>query len=452
VVEKGVARAAELAHHARTAEAARSWLAAAFPVQTALAAATGVSWTGAVRLGALVAMRSRAVRGWEGVGRAGEEEVMRRCREAAQEIGGRALGKGGDLVAMLRLRAKLRGWRFRAARNLRVKGLTALGDRQRMWEAEWMAVEAAGEFWAREEEGSEQGGAVAQSWVEEGEEWRAESESRGEVRVWAMWKGAEDEAGGGKGRLRVEREAAWRDACAAGSKAKQGKVAAAKGRAGREERPAAAGAAVPGQERRRRTEAACARARGAVVGADDGGRADAGGNFLIDRVEDVRSWVSKTRFEALIRWRGRNPATGHRWEDSWVEAREMNSGAKEAARDLWKSRVEAEVDAAARLRALQVERRSAVRRARVEAFRKRPEGARMTPRVAERAEASHLSIVGMAGDDEVVDRAAGGRRGVRRMRVEVDSGGEGSAEEGSSIKEAPRRKVRWRREWAQVRA
>ena len=46
---------------------------------------------------------------------------------------------------------------------------------------------------------------------------------------------------------------------------------------------------------------------------------------------DVRLWRGKYNFEARVRWRGLDPATGEEWEPTWLHAKSLDRAAKEEA-------------------------------------------------------------------------------------------------------------------------
>jgi len=213
VVTGGVARVARLADWVRSVDA--TWL--------ALSEVAGAGWVGhrngsagrlVEKLGMIIAIRSEAVRRW-------------------------APRSGAEDACWLILRARVKGWRFRAARNQRGAGRVSIAGRQRDSEAE-LLLQEAGQEWAEE---LDLGGAgESEEWREEPwREWpeRVQCGERG--MVWLEVKAAGFGAKG-KGRLRVEWEAAWRDACAArlregsthprGSKGRAKEAAEAKHRRG----------------------------------------------------------------------------------------------------------------------------------------------------------------------------------------------------------------------------
>ena len=220
---------------------------------------------------------------------------------------------GPDGAALLRLRAAARGWRFRAARRREEEGL--VGPLVQDEEAGLLVKLALGEEWFwREDEcvwarraAAARGAAPAQpgAW-EEGRARGVQDEAQGRGGLWSeQLVGRAGEAL----RLEAERRGAIRDAL----------------RRRLIERPRGKRKGGP-----RVTETARRRAR-RRADIDEGREADDSGRWVVEEVVDVRLWRGKYNFEARVRWRGLDPATGEEWEPTWLHAKSLDRAAKEEA-------------------------------------------------------------------------------------------------------------------------
>lgn len=94
---------------------------------------------------------------------------------------------------------------------------------------------------------------------------------------------------------------------------------------------------------------------------EEGEREDSRGFHAIEEIIDVRSGARAQR-EALVRWRGTDPATGSGWPDQWLEFRRLTPDLRPTAAEMLAAKYP---------------------KPQREQFRGRPAGARESPRLQE---------------------------------------------------------------------